>query len=147
MVLRINITLISSWILIGVYLAGAILGRPSRLFAQDAPIPSVSTNQSIDSLETKRLDLEQQLANLRTTTPSDDSPQINAVKADLLTVTGEEEAKRSQEFEKSKGVFDQPNYLRVPVFFITDRERLSNGSFSDVRRKSGLEFGKALTVV
>jgi esterase/lipase superfamily enzyme len=128
-------------------MVGSVSGYCSQILAQETPVKTVSTTESIDSLEARRLDLEQQLANLRTSTPSDDSPQINAVKEDLLTVTGEEEAIRSQEFEKSKGAFEQPNYLQVPVLFVTDRGKSSNGAFTDVRRQSGLEFGRALTTV
>ena len=58
---------------------------------------------------------------------------------ELLTVTGEEEIKRTTEFE-SKGPFVQPNYLQIPVLFVTDRAKSPNGAFTDVPRQSGLEF-------
>ena len=61
-------------------------------------------------------------------------------------MTGKEELKRSQEFEKSKGFFQRPNYLQVPVMFVTDRQS-SRGAFTTDRREVGLEFGRALTTI
>ena len=111
----------------------------SSLSPQDPSAPSAN---SVSTLAARESTLKQQEQQLRANHVAETDPALKQVQADLLDVTGQEDAAIQRLPENAKGA--STSYVSIPVLFVTDRAK--NGSaFADSVNATGLSYGMAST--
>ena len=74
-------------------------------------------------------------------------PQLRSLREQLLQATGEEDAALQEVPKGSKGLFGTASLISMPVFYITDRARISGGSFGGELRDQGVAYGKSVVTL
>lgn len=131
------------------FLAAAIVCLSTSQLVAPGQVPAEhpAGQPSPETLNLRREGLERQVQTIESKNGVVETPQLRSLREQLLQATGEEDAALQEVPKGSKGLFGTASLISMPVFYITDRARISGGSFGGELRDQGVAYGKSVVTL